>query len=61
MARFNKLQVLNAMISTGMVPVYYNKDVETAKQVLKACYDGGVRAFEFTTVVISRTKYLPNW
>lgn len=36
------------MISTGMVPVYYNKDIETAKQVLKACYDGGVRAFEFT-------------
>lgn len=48
MARFNKLQVLDAIISTGMVPVYYNKDVETAKQVVKACYEGGVRAFEFT-------------
>lgn len=48
MARFSKMQVLDAMISTGMVPVYYNKDIETAKQVLKACYDGGVRAFEFT-------------
>ena len=48
MARFNKLQVLGAIISTGMVPVYYNKDVETAKQVVKACYEGGVRAFEFT-------------
>ena len=31
-----------------MVPVYYNKDVEIAKQVVKACYEGGVRAFEFT-------------
>ncbi len=31
-----------------MVPVYYNKDVEIAKQVGKACYEGGVRAFEFT-------------
>lgn len=48
MARFNKIQVLQAIASTGMVPVYYNKDVETAKQVLKACYEGGVRAFEFT-------------
>ena len=48
MAKFNKLQVLGAMIETGMVPVYYDKDVETAKQVLKACYAGGVRAFEFT-------------
>ncbi|MBC8601377.1 bifunctional 4-hydroxy-2-oxoglutarate aldolase/2-dehydro-3-deoxy-phosphogluconate aldolase [Parabacteroides acidifaciens] len=48
MARFNKMQVLDAIVSTGMVPVYYNKDVETAKQVVKACYEGGVRAFEFT-------------
>ncbi len=31
-----------------MVPVFYHKDIEIAKQVLKACYEGGVRAFEFT-------------
>ena len=48
MARFNKMQVLDAIVSTGMVPVYYNKDVEIAKQVVKARYEGGVRAFEFT-------------
>ena len=48
MARFNKMQVLDAIVSTGMVPVYYNKDVEIAKQVVKACYEGGVRVFEFT-------------
>ena len=48
MARFNKLQVLGAIVRTGMVPVYYNKDAETAKNILKACYAGGVRAFEFT-------------
>ena len=48
MARFNKLQVLDAIVHTGMVPVYYNKDTETAVNVLKACYAGGVRAFEFT-------------
>ena len=48
MARFNKLQVLGAMSSTGMVPVFYNKDVEITEQVVKACYEGGVRAFEFT-------------
>lgn len=48
MARFNKMQVLDAIVSTGMVPVYYNKDVEIAKHVVKACYEGGVRAFEFT-------------
>ena len=36
------------MKSTGMVPVFYHSDVETSKQVVKACYEGGVRAFEFT-------------
>jgi 2-dehydro-3-deoxyphosphogluconate aldolase/(4S)-4-hydroxy-2-oxoglutarate aldolase len=48
MARFNKLQVLGAISATGMVPVYYNKDIPVATNVLKACYEGGVRAFEFT-------------
>lgn len=48
MAKFSKIEVLEAMTSTGMVPVFYHKDVEVAKQVVKACYDGGVRAFEFT-------------
>ncbi|MDR3267276.1 MAG: bifunctional 4-hydroxy-2-oxoglutarate aldolase/2-dehydro-3-deoxy-phosphogluconate aldolase [Tannerella sp.] len=48
MARFNKLQVLGAISATGMVPVYYNKDIHIATNVLKACYEGGVQAFEFT-------------
>jgi 2-dehydro-3-deoxyphosphogluconate aldolase/(4S)-4-hydroxy-2-oxoglutarate aldolase len=36
------------MTATGMVPVFYHKEIEVAKNVLKACYEGGVRAFEFT-------------
>ncbi|WP_243347140.1 bifunctional 4-hydroxy-2-oxoglutarate aldolase/2-dehydro-3-deoxy-phosphogluconate aldolase [Parabacteroides sp. FAFU027] len=48
MARFTKIQTITAMSQTGMVPVFYHKDVEVAKQVVKACYEGGVRAFEFT-------------
>jgi len=48
MAKFNKIQVLTTMAQTGMVPVFYHKDPEVAKNVLKACYKGGVRAFEFT-------------
>ncbi len=31
-----------------MVPVYYNSDIKVAKQVVRACYKGGVRVFEFT-------------
>lgn len=48
MARFDKIAVLNKMAATGVVPVFYNSDAEVAKQVVKACYEGGVRAFEFT-------------
>lgn len=36
------------MKETGIVPVFYNADVEVSKNVLKACYEGGIRAFEFT-------------
>ena len=45
MAKFDKIAVLNKIGSTGMVPVFYHKDAEVAKKVVKACYDGGVRAF----------------
>lgn len=48
MAKFDKIQVLQKIGETRMVPVFYHKDAETAKQVIKACYEGGVRAFEFT-------------
>ena len=48
MAKFDKLAVMAKIGKTGMVPVFYHKDAEVAKKVIKACYDGGVRAFEFT-------------
>jgi len=48
MAKYNKLQVLQTMKETGIVPVFYNADIEVSKNVLKACYEGGIRAFEFT-------------
>ena len=48
MARFDKQAVLAKIGATRMVPVFYHKDIEVAKMVVKACYDGGVRAFEFT-------------
>ena len=48
MAKFDKLAVIQKIGETGMVPVFYHSNAETAKKVIKACYDGGVRAFEFT-------------
>ena len=46
--KFNKIQVLTAMKQTGLIPVFYNSDLEVSKNIVKACYDGGIRAFEFT-------------
>lgn len=48
MAKYNKIQVISTAVSTGLVPVFYNPCVKTSKAVLKACYDGGIRVFEFT-------------
>ena len=48
MARFTRIEVALKMKETGMVPVFYHKDPAVCKQVVKACYDGGVRVFEFT-------------
>ena len=48
MSKFNKIDTIGIIRATGIVPVFYNKDAELAKKVVKACYDGGIRAFEFT-------------
>jgi 2-dehydro-3-deoxyphosphogluconate aldolase/(4S)-4-hydroxy-2-oxoglutarate aldolase len=47
MAKYDKIQVLTAIRETGIVPVFYNGDIEISKNVLKASYEGGIRAFEF--------------
>ena len=48
MARYNKAQVISTALQTGLIPVFYNADLETSKAVLKACHDGGISMFEFT-------------
>ena len=48
MARFMRLKVLNTMLETGMVPVFYSPDVEVARKVAAACIAGGCRLLEFT-------------
>ena len=48
MARFTRIEVALKMKETGIVPVFYHRDPEVCKAVLKACYDGGIRVFEFT-------------
>ncbi|MGB6153742.1 MAG: bifunctional 4-hydroxy-2-oxoglutarate aldolase/2-dehydro-3-deoxy-phosphogluconate aldolase [Pricia sp.] len=48
MAQFTRLEVVQVMEETGMVPLFYHPDIELGKKVLKACYDGGSRLLEFT-------------
>jgi len=48
MAQFNKIQVLEAMQTTGLTPVFYHSDPATAESIVQACYIAGVRVFEFT-------------
>ncbi|WP_242427358.1 bifunctional 4-hydroxy-2-oxoglutarate aldolase/2-dehydro-3-deoxy-phosphogluconate aldolase [Flammeovirga pacifica] len=46
--KFSRIEVALKMKEVGMVPVFYHQDVEICKEVLKACYEGGARVFEFT-------------
>ncbi len=48
MARFTRIDVALKMRESGIIPVFYHKDLEICKNVLKACFNGGLKAFEFT-------------
>lgn len=48
MSKFTRLEVAQKMIDTALVPLFYHQDVELAKQVVSACYQGGARVLEFT-------------
>ena len=41
-------KVINQILETPFVPVFYHSDIEICHQVFEACYAGGVRVFEFT-------------
>ncbi len=48
MARNSSAVVYGRFEETPIVPLFFNADLEISKNVLKACYDGGIRVFEFT-------------
>ncbi|WP_336702275.1 bifunctional 4-hydroxy-2-oxoglutarate aldolase/2-dehydro-3-deoxy-phosphogluconate aldolase [Chryseobacterium indologenes] len=48
MARFNRIEVALMAKQTGIVPVFYHEDIDVCKKIVKACFDGGARVFEFT-------------
>ena len=48
MARFDRLTILNTMLDTGLVPIFYHADLAVAKEIVSACAEGGARVVEFT-------------
>jgi 2-dehydro-3-deoxyphosphogluconate aldolase / (4S)-4-hydroxy-2-oxoglutarate aldolase len=48
MAQFKRTEVVTRMKESGLIPVFYHPRVEVCQKVVKACYDGGARVFEFT-------------
>ncbi|MFD2561330.1 bifunctional 4-hydroxy-2-oxoglutarate aldolase/2-dehydro-3-deoxy-phosphogluconate aldolase [Aquimarina rubra] len=48
MAQYTRIEVAQVMGNTGIVPLFYHKNIDISKKVIKACYDGGSRVFEFT-------------
>lgn len=48
MARFTRTEVILRMREIGIVPIFYHKDAEICRNVIKACYEGGLKVFEFT-------------
>jgi 2-dehydro-3-deoxyphosphogluconate aldolase/(4S)-4-hydroxy-2-oxoglutarate aldolase len=48
MARFSRVEVILKMREAGIVPVFYHKDPEVCRNVIKSCFTGGIKVFEFT-------------
>ena len=44
----DRMAVLNAMFSQGIIPVFYHPDVAVCKDVIQACANGGAKCVEFT-------------
>ena len=46
--RHDRLSVLTALETQGVVPVFYHADPEVCAEVIRACARGGAKAVEFT-------------
>lgn len=44
----SRIDVALQMQKQGIIPVFYNPDIETCKEIVTLCYKAGLRVFEFT-------------
>lgn len=63
----DRIKVVTIIEEQGMVPLFFNSDINLCKQVVKAVYDGGGRLLEFTNrgafaheVFSELSKYIKN-
>jgi len=47
MARFDRLQVLESILDTGLLPMFDSEDVGIAERIVAACVAGGAKVVEF--------------
>jgi 2-dehydro-3-deoxyphosphogluconate aldolase / (4S)-4-hydroxy-2-oxoglutarate aldolase len=43
-----KEEVSKILLEAGMIPVFYHHDAILSQNIVQACYNGGIKAFEFT-------------
>lgn len=48
MAVYARLEVLNGIMESGLIPIFYYEDVSISQLVVDACAGGGARVVEFT-------------
>ena len=48
MAAKDRMTVLAAMMDQGVIPVFYDPDLELCRNVIQACANGGAKCIEFT-------------
>lgn len=48
MARFSRMKTLSTMIDIGVIPVFYTPELESAKEIVRALFQGGAICIEMT-------------
>ena len=47
-ARYTRLQVNNAILETGVIPVFYHGDIDIVRNIVRSCAAGGIKVLELT-------------
>jgi len=48
MTRFSRLEIYNSLLDKGVVPLFFNADIENCIGIITACVHSGAQVVEFT-------------